>query len=241
MASLKFGFILPSGDARTTANLAREAEQAGWDGFFVPEPVWSADAWICLTAAAMVTERIRLGTMLSPLPRMRPWKLASETATLDNLSNGRVVLSLAIGWLMYGYQAFTDEATDTKKRAELLDEGIDILTLLYAGKQVNYQGKHYHVNLEALDPQYYPPSPVQQPRIPLWVVGVWPKMKSMQRVLKCDGLLPSKMNPDGQFSPVTPQDVCEMKAYVDQNRSLKTPFDIIAEGKTVGMLSLIHI
>ena len=118
MAVLKYGFILPAGDARTTADLAFEAEQAGWDGFFVPEPVWSIDAWVSLTAAAMRTERICLGTMLSPLPRMRPWKVASQTATLDNLSNGRVILSLGIGWLMYGYQAFKDEVTDTKIRAE---------------------------------------------------------------------------------------------------------------------------
>ena len=235
MAILKYGFILPEGDARTTADWAYEAEQAGWDGFFVPEPVWHIDAWVSLTAAAMRTERIRLGTMLSPLPRMRPWKVASQTATLDNLSNGRVILSLGIGWLLYGYQAFKDEVTDTRTRAELLDEGIDLLTLLYAGKPFNYQGKHYHVDLTALPEQYYPPPPVQKPRIPLWVVGVWPKKKSMRRVLKCDGLIPNKLNPDGKPGELTPGDIREMKAFIDANRSLTTPFDIIVEGKTVGL------
>lgn len=235
MSILKYGFILPEGDARTTAEWAYEAEQAGWDGFFVPEPVWHIDAWVSLTAAAMRTERIRLGTMLSPLPRMRPWKVASQTATLDNLSNGRVILSLGLGWLMYGYQAFKDEVTDTKTRAELLDEGIDLLTLLYAGKPFNYQGKHYHVDLTALPEQYYPPPPVQKPRIPLWVVGMWPKKKSMRRVLKCDGLIPNKVNPDGKPGELAPGDIREMKAYVDANRSLTTPFDIIVEGKTVGL------
>ena len=85
---MRYGSVLPKGDARTAANFAREAEQAGWDGFFVWEPVWGVDAWVSLAAAAMVTERIRLGTMISPVARMRPWKLASETATLDNLSGG---------------------------------------------------------------------------------------------------------------------------------------------------------
>ena len=235
MDVIKYGFILPEGDARMIANLAYEAEQAGWDGVFVPEPVWHIDAWVSLTAAAMRTEHIRLGTMLSPLPRMRPWKVASQTATLDNLSNGRVILSLGIGWLLYGYQAFKDEVTDIKTRAELLDEGIDLLTLLYAGKPFNYQGRHYHVDLTAMPEQYYPPRPVQKPRIPLWVVGAWPRKKSMQRVLKCDGLIPNKFNPDGKPGELTPDDVREMKAYVDANRVLKTPFDIIVEGKTVGL------
>ena len=87
---MQYGFVLPRGDARTAADFAQEAEQAGWDGFFVWEPVWGMDAWVCLTAAAMVTRRIRLGTMITPLSRMRPWKLASETVALDHLSNGRV-------------------------------------------------------------------------------------------------------------------------------------------------------
>jgi len=94
---MKFGFVLPYGDARTAADLAQAAEGAGWDGFFVWEPVWGNDAWVGLAAAAMVTHRIRLGTMLTPLSRMRPWKLASETATLDNLSGGRVILSVGLG------------------------------------------------------------------------------------------------------------------------------------------------
>ncbi len=92
---MKFGFVLPSGDARTAASLAADAEQAGWDGFFVWEPVWGIDAWVCLTAAAMTTQHIRLGTMLTPLSRTRPWKLASETVTLDHLSGGRVH---PLGW-----------------------------------------------------------------------------------------------------------------------------------------------
>src|SRR5512138_1744010 len=94
---MKYGFVLPRGDARTAADFARYAEDAGWDGFFVWEPVWGVDAWVSLAAAAMVTSRIRLGTMLTPVSRMRPWKLASETATLDHLSGGRVTLAVGLG------------------------------------------------------------------------------------------------------------------------------------------------
>ena len=141
---MKYGFVLPFGDARTTANLAREAEQAGWDAFFVWEPVWGIDAWVCLTAAAMVTEKIRLGTMLTPLSRMRPWKLASETATLDHLSSGRVILAVGLGATDTGFAEF-GEVTDRRTRAELLDEGLDIVTGLWRGQPFKYDGKHYHV------------------------------------------------------------------------------------------------
>jgi alkanesulfonate monooxygenase SsuD/methylene tetrahydromethanopterin reductase-like flavin-dependent oxidoreductase (luciferase family) len=235
MATLKFGLISPFGEARFAAELADEAERAGWDGFFLSEAIWHNDAWVALAAAAMRTERIRLGTMLSPIPVMQPWKLAAQSASLDNLSNGRVILSLGLGAVWMGWQAFPDYATDVRTRAELLDEGIDILTLLYRGKPFDYDGKHYHLRLTAVDEQHYPPPPVQQPRIPLWVVGVWPRMQSMRRVLKCDGLIPAVMNPDGQFADVQPTDLCAMKAYIDANRTLSSPFDIVVEGQTHGL------
>lgn len=227
---MKYGFVLPHGDARTAANLALEAEKAGWDGFFVWEPVWGIDAWVCLTAAAMLTERIRLGTMLSPISRMRPWKLASETATLDNLSNGRVILSVGLGAIDTGFEEFGEE-TDRRTRAELLDEGLEILTGLWRGQPFNHDGKHYQVRETSFHP---PPPPVQQPRIPVWVVGAWPRMKSMQRVLQYDGLLPVMMDEQGAFVRYTPKDLVAMKAFILANRKDTTPFDIIVEGETPG-------
>jgi hypothetical protein len=233
MPDLKYGFVLPFGDARVVADLAREAEQAGWDGVFRPEPVWHIDAWICLTAAAMTTERIRLGTLISPLPRMRPWRVGAQTATLDNLSNGRVILGIGVGWLLYGYQAFPDEITNRRQRADMLDEAIDVLDLLYRGAPAKFEGKYYRVDLTALHDQYYPPKPVQQPRIPIWAVGMWFKEKSMRRVLKCDGLIPEKRAADGQELAMTPEDCRQMAEYVQANRTSNTPFDIIMQGNTV--------
>jgi hypothetical protein len=227
---MRYGFVLPYGDARTAANLAGEAEQAGWDGFFVWEPVWGIDAWVSLTAAAMQTERIRLGTMLTPLSRMRPWKLASETATLDHLSNGRVILAVGLGAIDSGFEAF-GEVTDRKTRAELLDEGLDILTGLWRGQPFHYDGKHYRIKETNFFP---PPPPVQQPRIPIWVVGAWPRMKSMQRVLRYDGLLPNVLGDDGQIRAITLSDIREMKAFIEANRTEQTPFDLIMEGETPG-------
>jgi alkanesulfonate monooxygenase SsuD/methylene tetrahydromethanopterin reductase-like flavin-dependent oxidoreductase (luciferase family) len=230
MGYMKFGFVLPKGDARTAAELAKSAETAGWDGFFMWDPVWGIDPMVGLAAAAMVTERIRLGTMVTPVSRHRPWKLAGELATLDNLSNGRAILSAGLGALDTGFEEFGEE-TDRKKRAELLDEGLEIMEGLWRGQPFSFSGKHYQIRPTKF---YQPPPPVQQPRIPIWVVGAWPRPKSMQRVLHWDGLLPAKMSPDGKFAELTAEDVREMKAWIDARRTQTTPFEIVVEGKTPG-------
>jgi hypothetical protein len=230
MTSLKFGVALPYTNARTVAKYASLAEKAGWDGCFLGDAIWCEDPMISLAAAAMTTRRIRLGTMIIPVPLRRPWKIASESVALDHLSDGRLILGLGAGAVWMGWQSFPDEVTDTRARAEMLDESIDILSLLYQRKQFDYDGKHHHLKLTLLDEQHYPPRPVQQPRIPLWVVGIWPRKKSMRRVLKCDGIIVEKTGEE-----VTPADICEIKSYVDANRTLTTPFDIVVVGKTVGL------
>jgi hypothetical protein len=227
---MKYGFVLPYGDARTAADFAFEAEQAGWDGFFVWEPVWGWEAWMMLTAAAMRTQRIKLGTMITPVSRMRPWELASKTVTLDHLSNGRVILAVGLGAVDTGFAEF-GEVTDRNTRAKLLDEGLDIITGLWRGQPFTYDGQHYHIK----ETRFYPlPPPVQQPRIPIWVVGAWPREKSMQRVLRYDGLLPNVMDDHGQHRAMTRADVQAMRDYVLANRAETGVFDIVVEGKTPG-------
>lgn len=231
---MKFGFVLPRGDARTAADFARQAELAGWDGFFVWEPVWGIDAWVSLAAAAMVTQKIRLGTMLSPLSRMRPWKIASETATMDNLSNGRLILSVGLGATDTGFEDF-GEITDRVSRAQLLDESLEILTGLWSGKPFHHAGEHYQVKItdKTFQP---PPPPVQQPRIPIWVVGAWPSKKSMHRALRFDGLLPAILKDSGRvrMDPIQPGELAEIKRFIDLKRESDGPFDIIVEGRTPG-------
>ena len=229
---MKFGVALPYGSARTAADLAQLAETAGWDGCFLGDAIWCEDPLIALTAAAMSTQRIRLGTMIIPAPLRRPWRLASESLALERLSEGRLTLGLGAGAVWMGWQSFPDVVTDTKARAEMLDETIDLLTLFYQREPFDYDGEHYHVKLTLLDEMYYPPRPVQRPRIPLWAVGIWPRMKSMRRVLKCDGVFVEKMNPEGQSEAVTPTDISEIKDYVAANRTLTTPFDIVINGTT---------
>ena len=226
---MKFGFVAPFGDARAAADLAREAERSGWDGFFVWEPVWSIDAWVCLSAAAMVTQTIRLGTMLSPISRMRPWDLAGKAATLDNLSGGRVILSVGLGAVDTGFAEFGEE-TDRARRAELVDEGLDILRGLWKGQPFQYEGRHYHVR----ETRFFPPPPPVQARIPIWMVGVWPKKKSMRRVLRCDGWIPAAVNAAGQMGQALPEDLHAAKAWMEAQRPDGAPLDVIVEGVTPG-------
>jgi hypothetical protein len=232
---MQYGFIIPHGNIFELAQMAHDAEMVGWDGVFYWDGIYIKEAgpiydpWIVLAAMAMQTERIRLGLILTPPSRRRPWKLARETVTLDHLSHGRLILPVGLGALEDGGFSKVGEITDTRQRAELLDESLEILTGLWSGKPFSFHGKHY--NIEEMT---FLPAPVQSPRIPIWVVGAWPSQKSMRRVLRYDGLLPYKISREDEPATITPQDIGEMKAYIDANRSLNTPFDIVQEGETPG-------
>lgn len=229
-------------NAQTLARLAAEAEAAGWDGVFVwdclsgnPEQELEKqeiyDPWITLTAIATSTRRVRLGTMVTPLSRRRPWKVARETVTLDHLSQGRLILPVGLG--AAGDWGFTKvgEEMDRKIRAERLDEALAILAGLWSGQAFSYTGRHYQVQ----EMTFVPP-PVQRPRIPIWVVGAWPRPKSLRRALQWDGILPAKMPAyqQGSFTEMTPADIQELKTYIEQHRPQGTPFDIVIEGETPG-------
>jgi alkanesulfonate monooxygenase SsuD/methylene tetrahydromethanopterin reductase-like flavin-dependent oxidoreductase (luciferase family) len=170
--------------------------------------------------------------MIIPVPLRRPWKIASESVALDHLSEGRFILGLGTGAVWMGWQSFPDEVTDPKFRAEMLDETIDILTLFYQRKQFDYKGNQYHLKLTQLNEMFYPPKPVQLPRIPLWTPAIWPREKSIQRALKCDGVILEKRNASGKAEEVTPEDVSEANEYAAENRSLTSPYDIVVDGKT---------
>ncbi len=233
--ALKFGLAIPYSQARTAAQWAQLAEAAGWDGFFVGDAIWCEDPMIALAAAAMTTQRIRLGVMLIPAPLRTPWKIASESVALDRLSEGRLILSLGAGAVWMGWQAFPDVVTETKARAAMLDETLDILKLLYQRTPFDYDGQHFHIRLTQMDVMHYPPKPVQEPRIPLWTPVLWPSHASMRRALKCDGLLVEKRGPDGRPAEATPADVREMRGYVETHRTPGTPFDIVVSGKVGGL------
>ena len=156
--------------------------------FFVWEPVWGIDAWVALTAVAMRTERIRLGTMLTPLPRRLPWELAGQVATLDNLSGGRVILPIGLGAPDDRWWLFEDDP-GRRMRAERMDEALDLMQALWSGEPVTL--RRSALPRPARRPACVPPPPVQRPRVPIWVVGAWPRPKSMRRAARLDGWLPA--------------------------------------------------
>lgn len=232
---LKFGITLPYGDARSCANLAQRAETAGWDGIFVGDAIWCHDPLIQLSAAAIVTNQIRLGTLVLATPLRRPNHLASESLALDHLSNGRLILGLGMGATWMGWQAFPAQITETRARAEMLDETIEILTRMQQSEQFDFIGKHYQVQLSKLDPMYYPTPTIQQPHVPIWIPGVWPRQKSLQRVLKCNGLLPYTLNEERAVVQASPEEVAEMRDYILEHHQDEANFDIVIEGKTAGL------
>ena len=229
MGTVRTGVVISSGTSREFADLAVAAEQAGWDAIFTWEAVWGQDAWVTLTAAAMVTQRIRLGTLLTPLPRIRPWDLAGKVATLDALSGGRVQLAVGLGALHPGWLAF-ERDEGRRVRAEKLDEGLAVYDGLMRGQPFTFTGKHYQVQPTDFVPA---PAPVQQPRVPVWVVGAYPSLKSMRRAACWDGLLPTKVGtgPDASFGP---SDLAEVVAAVRPLREEAglpwDGFDVVAEG-----------
>jgi len=242
---MRFGFVLPFGDAAGVAEAAVLAQSGGWDAIFVSEVVWGVDAWVSLTAAAMVTDSLRLGTMLTPLPRVRPWDLASKAATLDRLSGGRVQLAVGLGAVHPGWTAF--EADEGRaRRVELLDEGLAVYDGLMRGQPFTYDGRHYHVRPTDF---MVPDLPVQQPRVPVWVVGGYRpgrgRQQSVDRAARWDGLVPYWIDADnngaGNSAAVGsdgPARLAEIVAHARSSRAaVSLPwegYEVIHEGRSHG-------
>lgn len=197
MTGMRYSINIPNfgdfADPRVVADLARRTEDAGWDGLFVWDHVTHekhrhreiADPWVLLTAAALATRRIRLGTMITPVARRRPAKLAREITTLDRLTGGRMVLGVGLGTPLDDEYGSFGEPTDAGVVAERLDEGLRALALLWSGEPVTYRGKHV-----TIDDVAFRPTPVQRPRVPVWVGGIWPNKAPMRRAARWDGAVP---------------------------------------------------
>jgi alkanesulfonate monooxygenase SsuD/methylene tetrahydromethanopterin reductase-like flavin-dependent oxidoreductase (luciferase family) len=194
-------------DPRLVADLAREAEKAGWDGFFIWDHIrYSApveavsDPWVVLAAIATATDRVRLGPLVTPLARRRIHKLARETVTLDRLSGGRLVFGAGLGSDNSGEFSKFGEVADGRERAALLDDGLHRLAAYWAGE--------------------FEPRPVQQPRIPVWLAARWPNRRPVRRALEWDGLFPIDL-PD-------PDALAELTSEVRAARSGDDrPFEIV--------------
>ncbi len=212
MAARRGIFVAPFdelADPRVIAELAAGAEERGWDGFFVWDHVnyraptrAVADAWVTLSAIADATERMRIGPLVTPLSRRRVQKVARETATLDLLSAGRLTFGVGLGSDNNGELEPFGEVVDPVKRAELLDLGLEKLAAYWAGE--------------------FEPTPVQRPRIPVWVAGRWPRRRPLMRAARWDGFFPIDLpGPDalGEFA----EGLRELRGDLDG-------FDLVVEG-----------
>jgi alkanesulfonate monooxygenase SsuD/methylene tetrahydromethanopterin reductase-like flavin-dependent oxidoreductase (luciferase family) len=220
---VKHGLFLPPfgslGKPAALVELAVASEAAGWDGFFLWDHVMHrvdgpyVDAWIALPAIAARTERIRLGPLVTPVPRRRPWKLAREAVSLDHLSDGRLVLGVGIGTDHSREFSAFGEPGDDRTHAELLDEGLEVITRLWSGEVVTHRGPHYTV-----DGVRFLPRPRQQPRIPIWCGVHWPHRRPLRRAARYEGVVP--------IGDLPPDDLATLVGELTAARSGDAHFDV---------------
>ena len=238
---MRYGIFVPPfgpcADLSVLTALATDAEETGWDGFFLwddittGDPMPVADPWIAMAAIAVRTRTLRLGATVTPLPRRRPWKVAREAITLDHLSQGRLIVGVGLG---ISHSEFDDlgEETDLKVRGARLDEGLDILAGLWSGEPFQYEGTHYHIRKAQ-----FLPRPVQTPRIPIWVGGSWPLKAPFRRAARWDGVFP--LGRDLSLTEqLAPEDVQGVLGIVNEQRAqagvADNPIDVIHCGLSSG-------
>jgi alkanesulfonate monooxygenase SsuD/methylene tetrahydromethanopterin reductase-like flavin-dependent oxidoreductase (luciferase family) len=232
---VRFSISLPNfgelADPRLHAAMARDAEEAGWDGYFVWDHllVWNgnvvADPWTILAAVALATERIRLGPMLTPLPRRRPWQVVRQIVTLDHLSDGRAIFGAGLGYPPHEEFEVFGEPSDATTRAAILDEGLEVVAGLMTGEPFTFDGDHFH-----LDGVGFAPRPVQRPRVPIWIGGAWPRRAPFRRAARFDGVVPIRLDDGGEEILPTVDDMRAILAYTGEHRTGDGPFDAVFTG-----------
>lgn len=236
---MRYGICVPNlddfVDPRQVGELARRAEDAGWDGFFVWDHVVFpfggvhevADPWVLLTVVAMSTERIRFGPLVTAVARRRPGTLARQTTSLDRLSGGRLVLGAGLGFTLEAEFGTWGEPVRPRVVAQRLDEGLEVLAGLWSGERVDFHGDQ----VTAADVTFQP-TPVQRPRPPVWIGCNWPNKPPLRRAARWDGVAPMIFSPDDGSWKATPQVVAEIVDTVGEQRDSTDPFDVVITGRT---------
>ncbi|CCH76210.1 Luciferase-like monooxygenase [Nostocoides japonicum T1-X7] len=241
---MRYGFVVPFASERQFVELARLGEARGWDAVFSWEAVHGPDAWVTLGAAAVETSRIRLGTLLTPVPRYRPWDLAGRVATVDRLSEGRVVLGAGLGAVNGNWLAFAPDEGRAVRAAQL-DEGLEVYAGLLAGQPYEHEGRFWTVRPVT---ELVPPPPVQRPHPPVWVVGMLVRGRSRQpsldRAARWQGIFPAVSGGPEGSSGLTRDGLGEIVEHLRRVRSdLGLPwesYDVVIEGDSHGGFGDIH-
>ena len=213
----------PFGDPAVIGELAERTESAGWSGFFIWDHVARGegvfpmvDPWIALAVAATRTRTVTLGALVTPLARRRPWNVAREVATLDQLSGGRMVLGIGLGET--GGPEFRDfsEQSDPRLRGDLLDEGLAIIRGAWSGEPVAHAGPHHR-----LDGVAFLPRPVQS-RLPIWAATERLRGRPVRRAARLQGVFPIGIDPER---------VGVLQAEIERHRpETMEPIELIATG-----------
>jgi alkanesulfonate monooxygenase SsuD/methylene tetrahydromethanopterin reductase-like flavin-dependent oxidoreductase (luciferase family) len=232
---IRFGVFLPNfgpfGHASVLGDLAVAAEQHGWEGFFIWDHILFqetpsqdvVDPWVALTTIALRTQRLRIGALMTPLARRRPWKVARETVSIDQLSGGRLTFGAGLGFPPRAEFELFGEESDDRIRARKLDEGLAILDGLWTGEPFSFQGEHFQI-----EETRFLPRPVQQPRPPIWIAGWWPHKPPLRRAARWDGVFSELV----MGALPSPDQLREILAYVNEYRDSPNPFDACLNGYT---------
>ncbi|CAN5720137.1 LLM class flavin-dependent oxidoreductase [soil metagenome] len=230
LGGVRYGLSVPNfAEPDPLLDLARAADDAGWDGFFLWDhivvdrgsPVPITEPWTLLAAAATATSRVRLGTLVTPVARRRPWVLARQVTTVDHLSGGRAVLGVGLGVPPEAEYAALGEPADPKGHARLLDEGLEVIDALWSGEPVDHDGPSHRVDGVA-----FLPRPVQRPRVPIWSAASLPARSGVRRAARWDGVAP--IYSDGaDLRPVTPAEVAAIVRELGEHRRGGAPFDVV--------------
>jgi alkanesulfonate monooxygenase SsuD/methylene tetrahydromethanopterin reductase-like flavin-dependent oxidoreductase (luciferase family) len=232
---VRFGLSFPNfgafAEPGVIVALATAAEEAGWDGFFVWDHIVVADGmeiadpWVLLGALGQATSSIKLGPMVAAMPRHRPWVVAHQSVTLDRLTDGRMILGVGIGYPPDPDFTTFGDVTDARERADMLEEGLSIVTGVWSGAPFEFEGEHYTV----LRNRFGPP-PVQKPRIPIWVAGMLPNLRPFRRAARFEGVFPIRSD----MEDITPADVARVARYVEMHRTSDGAFDVVVGGPVDG-------
>ena len=227
---MRFGLSIPNfAEPERLLEVARAVDGNGWDGFFLwdhivvdrQSPVPISEPWTVLAAAAMATSRVRLGTLVTPVARRRPWVLARQVTTVDHLSGGRAVLGVGLGVPPDAEYAALGEPADPVRHAALLDEGLTVIDALWSGERVVHDGQHHHV-----DGVQFVPRPVQRPRVPIWSAAALPARAGVRRAARWDGVAPLH-SVGADVRPVTPEELSGIVADMTALRG-DDAFEVVA-------------
>ncbi|MDJ0269051.1 MAG: LLM class flavin-dependent oxidoreductase [Aigarchaeota archaeon] len=208
---MRFGLIIPNMspycDVKPISEAARVAEDSGfealliWDHYTLPWSDATLDAWVVLSYLSSITERIRLGTCVSPIPFRNPAVLAKIAASVDIISGGRVILGVGAGWHRPEFEGFSEWYPDAERVTRTF-EGVKIMKALWERGRLSYEGRYYKVRGAVVEPR-----PIQRPGPPLWF-GTTGRRMLRFAAENGDGWIPTM---------TTPREYSKLASYLRQH------------------------